>query len=84
MKDILFTVKRQKVELFYFLASFLVVCLANVYAIIQFSTPWSELWTQMVRVLILTALVYGATVIIRFVIYITQHYIIKHIQAKKR
>ena len=84
MKDILFTVKRQQVELFYLLVSFLVVCLVNVYAIIQFSTPWRELWTQMVRVLILTALVYGATVIIRFVIYITQHYIIKNIQAKKR
>jgi membrane protein YdbS with pleckstrin-like domain len=84
MKDILVTVKRQKTELKCLAASFLLVCLANVYAIIHFSTPWSELWTQTVRVLILTVLIYAITVVIRLVIYLINHYAIKKIQANKR
>ena len=46
MKDLIFTVKKQKRELFVFLLCFVVAFTLNVIAILIYKTQWSELITS--------------------------------------
>jgi hypothetical protein len=65
MKDIQFTAKRQKQELYWLCASVAASFVLNVYAIIAYQTEWKELWTQSVRVVCIGAGFYALSVLIR-------------------
>lgn len=61
MKNILITPKRQKRELLYAFICFLLANGLNIYAISSYAkTSWSELYTQLPYVLIITFLLYCA------------------------
>lgn len=69
MKDIVFSVKRQKAELKIFGVCVGLAYLMNIIAIILYQTSWSELWTQTLWVLILSGVLYGLSVGLRLLIY---------------
>ncbi len=67
MKDIVFTVKRQRTELIVFGVCLLVSFLINVYAIVTFNTEWKELYTQLLWVLAIAVFLYAVSVGIRLI-----------------
>ena len=70
MKDITISSKRQKTELIWLAASFCAAILLNVFSIILYKTNWSEIYTQLLWVLIATCALYAVSVGIRIAIYL--------------
>jgi uncharacterized membrane protein YbhN (UPF0104 family) len=68
MKDILFSVKRQKQEIGWLCVSLIVACLLNVCAILAFHTEWQELWTQLPWVVIIGIGLYALSVVLRWTV----------------
>lgn len=69
MKDILFTVKRQKTEIKVFCVCIVLAYLMNITAIIAYGTSWSELWTQSLWMLLITCGFYGLSIALRLLYY---------------
>jgi hypothetical protein len=65
MKDLLITTKRQKTELKYLIASFLLAFCLNICAILIYHTAWRELYTQWFPMLALTIVIYFLLLLIR-------------------
>lgn len=70
MKDIQFTVKQQKKEIRYILASLLLAVAVNVYAILSFGTEWKELHTQWFTVLVLAVFFYLVIALFRIIFWL--------------
>lgn len=59
---------RQKVrEIIIFLVCFAAAFIVNIYSIIRFSTPWTEIFTQIGFVCIITGILYVLVWIIRII-----------------
>lgn len=69
MKDIIFTVRRQKTELIFLAASFVIANLFNLYAIVEYGSPMKELLTSLLYVLVFTVVIYLLSVVIRLLFY---------------
>ena len=69
MKDIILSTKRQKAELKWIMACFFAAILMNVCSIIVYKTLWSELYSQILWVLIITCVLYAVSVGIRICLY---------------
>lgn len=67
MKDLLFTVERQRKELLLFAFCFVVAFGLNVYSIIAYGTEWKELYTQLLWVLIVALFLYGVLLFCRLI-----------------
>jgi uncharacterized membrane protein YbhN (UPF0104 family) len=65
MKDIKITVKRQKTEIYWFTGCFCAVFLLNIISVIIYKTSWTELYSQIFWVLLLTFGLYFATLLLR-------------------
>ena len=72
MKDILIPVKLQKAELIWFAVSFCVAFLINIVSIIMYNTSWSEVYTQILWVLLITCVLYAISVALRVAIYMVK------------
>ena len=70
MKDIQFTVKQQKREIYYILACLLLAVLFNVFAIISYDTEWKELYTQWFTVILLAIIFYFLVTICRLIFWL--------------
>ena len=70
MKDLIITSKQQKAEVIWLVASFLGAVLLNVFSILWYKTNWSEFYTQILWVLLITCILYVLSVGIRFAIYL--------------
>ena len=68
MKDIGFTKRRQKKELFIFGTCFAVGFLMNLISIIVFKTPWHEIFTQLGYVFAIAIALYLIIAIVRLII----------------
>lgn len=68
MKDLVITSKRIKKEFYIFLACFVIAFIINVVAVTTYKTPWSEIFTQIGYVIIITALLYLLSAFARGVI----------------
>ena len=79
MKDILFTVKQQKREIWFISASFLLATVVNMYAIILYGTEWKELYTQWFTLLVLTVFFYIVFGIFRLI-----YWLILYISQKRK
>lgn len=65
MKDITIKGKTIKFEIYFFIACFLFVCGLNVYSILKYNTQWSELYSQLHFVLIVSCVLYIFLFIVR-------------------
>lgn len=69
MKDLTITAKRQKRELAYLLAAFMLANAFNVAAIITYASPATELVTSIFYVLTLTVVLYMAWTLARLMVW---------------
>ena len=77
MKDIQFTVKQQKWEIIYILASIFLAIGVNVCAIIYYGTEWKELYTQWFAVLVVAVVFYFTIVLLRIIFWLISVKLIK-------
>ena len=69
MKDIVLSVKRQKTEIKIFCVWIVLAYLMKIVSIIAYGTSWSELWTQLPWMLLITCGFYGLSVVLRLLYY---------------
>ena len=69
MKDIVLSVKRQKTEIKIFCVCIVLAYLMNIVSIIAYGTSWSEFWTQLPWMLLITCGFYGLSVVLRLLYY---------------
>ena len=69
MKNTVITARRKKIELLTLLACFIIGNLANLYAIISFETPFSEMLTSFFYVLAFSGVLYVFWTILRILFY---------------
>jgi phosphotransferase system glucose/maltose/N-acetylglucosamine-specific IIC component len=69
MKDITITGKRIKTEIIFVIVSFCLAVLLNVHAITKFNSPWSELFSEIHIVLIISVVIYALLVLVRLIIW---------------
>jgi hypothetical protein len=72
MKDILISSKRQKTELIIIVICFVAAFIMNVVSIIVYKTEWSELWTQILWMLVITCGFYALTIVVRLLIWLVR------------
>jgi len=68
MKDIIITARRLRLELYILFASFVIAELVNIYSIIKYDTLWSEVFSQIGFVIILTAVIYVVHWVVRLLV----------------
>lgn len=78
MKPITISSKQLKTALFYWLCSFGISYLLNIFSIIYYKTRWTELFTQLGYVLVLSMVIYFLIVVLRALFVIGKRIIIKH------
>lgn len=69
MKDTIITARRKKIELWTLLVCFILGNLANLYAIITYKTPVSEMLTSFFYVLLFSVVLYGFWSLLRLLFY---------------
>ena len=69
MKKTVITARRKKIELLTWLACFIIGNLANLYAIISYETPFSEMLTSFFYVLAFSGVLYVFWTILRILFY---------------
>lgn len=69
MKNTVITARRKKIELLTLLACFIIGNLANLYAIISYETPFSEMLTSFFYVLAFSGVLYVFWTILRSVLW---------------
>lgn len=69
MKEITLSTRRQKIELWILLGSFVIANLLNLWAIKSYNASMSEMATSFFYVLTFTVVLYALTVIVRLAIY---------------
>lgn len=69
MKDTLITARRKKTELLTLLVCFVIGNLANLYAIVSYETPFSEMLTSIFYVLVFSWVLYVFWTILRILFY---------------
>ncbi|MEY8723707.1 hypothetical protein AALN73_21505 [Bacteroides stercorirosoris] len=69
MKDTLITARRKKTELLTLLVCFVIGNLANLYAIVSYETPFSEMLTSIFYVLVFSCVLYVFWTILRILFY---------------
>ena len=79
MKNTVITARRKKIELLTLLACFIIGNLANLYAIISYETPFSEMLTSFFYVLAFSGVLYVFWTILRI-----RFYGIRSLFLKKR
>ncbi len=78
MKDIQFTVKQQKREIWFVLVSLLLAIGVNVYAIIAYGTEWKELYTQWFAALVLAIVIYFVLALFRYIFWLVSRKVVKN------
>ena len=79
MKDTIITARRKKIEVFTWLVCFVISFLLNLYAIVEFGAPYTELYTSIFYVLLFACVLYGVWTLIRLLVFA----ILKLFVAKK-
>ena len=69
MKNTVITARRKKIELLTLLVCFIIGNLANLYAIISYKTPFSEMLTSIFDVLAFSFVLYAFWTLLRLLFY---------------
>ncbi len=67
MKDTIITVRRKKIEIWTFVACFVIANAINIYAINKFDTPWSELFWSLGFVVVAAIVIYVVWSLLRLI-----------------
>jgi hypothetical protein len=78
MKDTIITVRQKKIELITLLVCFIVANLCNLYAIVTYETPFTELITSVFYVLTFTVMLYVVWTALRLLFYGIKRIFIKN------
>lgn len=73
MKDTIITAQCKRRELLIFLCCFVVANITNWVAIIRFSAPWYEVFTQVGYVLITSVVIYALVALVRVAWMVLKH-----------
>ena len=73
MKDTIITAQAKKRELWILLACFVVANITNWVAIIRFSAPWYEVFTQIGYVVVTTLVIYALIAVLRIAFKVYKH-----------
>ena len=84
MKNTVITARRKKIELLTLLACFIIGNLANLYAIISYETPFSEILTSFFYVLAFSGVLYVFWTILRILFYGIRSLFLKKRDAARR
>lgn len=68
MKDTVITAKMKRREIFVAAGCFLAAFLVNVYAVISFGTPWTEIFSQIGYVFVISVIIYAVVCAVRLCI----------------
>lgn len=68
LKDSVITGRQKTREILIFLACFAVAFCINIYSIVKFSTPWTEVFTQIGFVCLITGVLYVLLWVIRIIV----------------
>ncbi len=68
VKDTVITASEKRREILLALGCFIAAFLVNVYAIIRFGTPWTEMFTQIGYVIVLSVAIYAIVWAVRLCI----------------
>lgn len=74
---IFITYRRLRTEVLWLALSLVVACGLNVYAIIHYGAPWTELLTSVLYVLMATAVVYLILLLLRLIVWGLRRLIVK-------
>jgi len=69
MKDITITGKRIKTEIIFYIISFCIAVILNIHAIVKYNSPWSELFSELHVVFIISFVVYLLLLLVRLIIW---------------
>jgi D-alanyl-lipoteichoic acid acyltransferase DltB (MBOAT superfamily) len=69
MPNIYISHRRIRIELISLAVCFLIATALNVYAIIHYNSPLSELWTSILYVLMATAVLYAVWIVLRLLVF---------------
>ena len=72
MKDLTITAKQMRRELFLLLVCFVIAEGVNIFSMIKYGTPWTEFFTQIGFVLIITAALYIILIAVRVLIWLVK------------
>ncbi|MDR1631773.1 MAG: hypothetical protein LBR97_02655 [Dysgonamonadaceae bacterium] len=70
MKDTVITAKRKKTEIITLVVCFIIANLINLYAIIRYKTSYTELFSMLGYILVLTVVLYVFWTVIRLFFYV--------------
>lgn len=73
MKDTIITAQMKRRELWLLAACFVVANIINWVAIIKFSSPWYEVFTQIGYVLVTTAVIYALIALLRIAYWVFKY-----------
>lgn len=73
MKDTIITARAKKRELWILLACFVVANITNWVAIIRFSAPWYEVFTQIGYVVVTTLVIYALVTMVRLAFWLIKY-----------
>ena len=68
MKDTVITAKMKRREIVLAAGCFLAAFLVNVYAVIRFGTPWTEIFSQIGSVFVISVIIYAVVWAVRLCI----------------
>lgn len=68
MKDIIISSKQLKKELRIIAICFIVAFLINIAAVIKYKTPWTEIFSQIGYVIVITFILYFVVVLVRLLV----------------
>ena len=72
MKDLTITAKQMRRELVLLLVCFVIAEGVNIFSMIKYGTPWTEFFTQIGFVLIITAALYIILIAVRVLIWLVK------------
>lgn len=68
LKDSVITAEQKKREIIMALSCFVVMFLLNIYCVIRYACPWTEIFTQLGFVVVFSVGLYVLTVIVRVLV----------------
>lgn len=78
MKDIIITSRQVRRELWFLLGSFIAACGLNIYAIVRYTRPATELFSMIGYVIVTALVIYLLLLPVRWIVYLVRRMLTRH------